>query len=81
MTMTEINLHTTCFLCARNVQVGRHRYDGRMVPAWGIFICNNCRSGNWDGIVTTSAPRLIDHLKSKGIEIKLNAKGWLDIPQ
>jgi hypothetical protein len=30
--------------------------------------------------VPSVRPQLVDHLKSKGIEVKLNAKGWIDWP-
>ena len=79
--MNENKILAACFMCKRHVQVGPHRYEGRNVPAWGVFICDKCKSGNWDGIVPASYPHLIEHLKSKRIEIVLNAKGWLDIPQ
>lgn len=79
--MTEDKFMTECFMCKRDVQAGPHRFEGRNVPAWGIFICHGCRDGNWDGIVPATYPHLIDHLKSKGIKIVLNASGWLDIPQ
>ena len=78
--MNETKTMTACFLCKRQVQVGPHRYEGRNVPAWNVFICDTCRSANWDGVVPGTYPHLIEHLKSHRIEIKLNAKGWLDIP-
>ena len=79
--MPDIKIMTDCFMCKRPVQVGPHRYDGRNVPAWNVFICDGCRRANWDGLVPETYPHLIEHLKSKGIDVKLNAKGWLDIPQ
>lgn len=70
-----------CFLCKRDFQFGPHVYAGRGVAAWGIRICRLCEDGNWDGIVTSSHPDLMDHLKERGVEVRFNPKGWLPIPQ
>ena len=35
---------------------------------------------NWDGIVPEAFPHLIPYLKSRGVEIKLNARGRIDWP-
>jgi hypothetical protein len=68
-----------CFLCGSRFQFGPHIYDGR--PQWeDVMVCIPCIRGNWDGVVLASHPRLGEHLKAKGIPIKLNAKGWLDLP-
>lgn len=71
-----------CDLCQQQKRCGPHIYEGRATPSWGAWICNTCRSGNWDGIVVTSAhgKRLIEHLNAKGIDVTLNAKGHLPIP-
>lgn len=79
--MTEQPIYTSCFLCKKNCQVSHHIYEGRQVPAWGIFICDGCRSANWDGIVPSTYPHLIEYLKSRGVPVDLNEKGWLNIPQ
>ena len=71
----------SCFLSQRDFQYGPHIYDGRRVPQWDIMVCKHCHAGNWDGIVIESHPRLAAHLKSRGIEICLNEKGWLDWPR
>ena len=78
--MDEHKIMSECFLCKRPIQVGPHRYEGSRVPAWDIMVCDICRRANWDGIVPSTHPHLIRHLESRGIKIKLNAKGWLDIP-
>jgi hypothetical protein len=78
--MSEVKMTEKCFLCRSQFRCGMHRYDGRNVPAWGIAICKNCESANWDGIVPSSHPRLLDHMKSHGITVRLNKKGWIDIP-
>lgn len=80
MEETQFRATTDCFLCKRVFQVGPHRYEGRRVPAWDIMICDICRSSNWDGVVPTVHPDLIDHLQARGIDYQLNRKGWLDIP-
>ena len=75
-------LMVECFLCQQQRQCGPSRYDGRNVPSWNVWICNICRSGNWDGIVTTSShgQHIVAHLKANGIEVHLNEKGHLPIP-
>jgi hypothetical protein len=69
-----------CFLCKRPFQFGEHIYDGRRVHAWDVMICNGCDKRNWDGVVPSARPHLVPFLQSKGIPVKLNAKGWIDIP-
>lgn len=70
-----------CILCKRDFQFGPHRYAGRgLGQGWGVRICSICESANWDGIVPESHPDLMAHLKSRGVPIRLNSKGWLPIP-
>jgi hypothetical protein len=61
-------------------QFGPHTYEGQHIKSWGVEICDTCRRGNWDGIVPEQNPRLMEHLRAKGISIALNPKGLLDIP-
>ena len=69
-----------CFLCERPFRFGPSAYHGRHVRQWGIMLCQRCEQSNWDGIVLEGHPRLEARLKAEGITIKVNAKGWLDIP-
>lgn len=69
-----------CFLCQRPFQCGPHVYNGRPIPDWGIEMCNTCIKSNWDGIVPSTHPRLIEHFKANGLTPKLNASGWIIIP-
>jgi hypothetical protein len=78
--MSEAKMTVECFLCRNQFRFGMHHYDGRGVPTWGITICQNCESANWDGIVPRSHPRLLEHMKANGIEVRLNQKGCIDIP-
>lgn len=70
-----------CFLCKQGFQFGPHTYKGRRIPAWDIMICESCDNGNWDGVVPHTHPDLIQHLEKQGIGIRLNEKGWLDLPK
>jgi hypothetical protein len=70
-----------CFLCKQGFQFGPHAYNGRRIAAWDIMVCKSCDDGNWDGVVTESHPDLLQHLETRGIEIRLNEKGWLDLPK
>jgi hypothetical protein len=69
-----------CFLCNRAFQFGPHIYRGRRVQAWNVMICGGCNRGNWDGVVPGVRPHLVPYLQSKGIEVRYNANGWIDIP-
>jgi len=70
-----------CFICNSQFQFGPHAYNGRAVNAWDIMVCTTCYNANHDGIVPATHQRLLDHLRSKGIEPKLNASGWIDWPR
>jgi hypothetical protein len=78
--MTEFFHTEECFLCQRHFRHGPHAYDGRYVQPLGITICRTCESANWDGIVPACHPRLLAHMKANGIKVRLNKKGWIDIP-
>jgi hypothetical protein len=67
-----------CFLCGGQFQCSHARYDGCGIPEWDIGVCDICLESNWDGIMLERHPRLVEHLKAKGISIQLNAKGWLE---
>jgi hypothetical protein len=67
-----------CFLCRRPYKFGIHHYDGRPVPQLGMNICHSCERANWDGIVPDA--RILAHLNEKGITVRLNKNGWIDIP-
>jgi hypothetical protein len=69
-----------CFVCGRKFQCGPHIYNGRNAPGWDEVVCDSCRASNWDGLVPSTWPHVIPALKAKGVEVKLNANGWLDIP-
>jgi hypothetical protein len=80
MSANDGKIFYDCFLCKRPFQFGPHVYNGRHVAAWDAQICNACLRGNCDGVVLEQHQDLAEHLKSCGIPITLNAKGWLDIP-
>ncbi|QBX37234.1 hypothetical protein E4M02_02525 [Brevundimonas sp. S30B] len=69
-----------CFLCQRPFRFGPHRYEGRAIGPWKIRACDRCIDQNWDGLVPSQHPRLLEHLESIGVPIKLNEDGWLSIP-
>jgi len=79
--MQDPKFFEECFLCKRSFQFGPHRYAGRRIPQWNIMICEGCDNGNWDGIVPSRSPQLIAHLHTLGVEIRLNEKGWIDLPR
>jgi len=69
-----------CFLCKRPFEFGPLRAEGRRIHEWEIMVCRSCRIGNWDGIPPLSYPHLIEHLRAKDLEIKLNRVGRLSWP-
>ncbi|MEH6699961.1 MAG: hypothetical protein V7672_14790 [Brevundimonas sp.] len=69
-----------CFLCRQPFRFGDGIYDGKHVRGWETNFCWTCINGNHDGIVLEYHPSLVSHLKERGIPIRLNARGWLDIP-
>jgi hypothetical protein len=78
--MTEYEHSVQCFLCKQSFQFGPHRYAGNRIPAWDMMVCDVCRNSNWDGIVPSSHPDLLPCLESKGIKVRTNSKGWIDLP-
>ena len=70
----------TCFLCTRPFHFGNHRWEGRHIPQWGVNLCDGCIKRNSNGVMPEARPHLIPYLESKGIEVRYNAKGWIDIP-
>ena len=76
----DAKFYYDCFLCNRPFQFGPHIYDGRHIAAWNMEVCRRCYDSNWDGIVIEGRPKLVEHLKNIGVEIKRNAKGWVDLP-
>ncbi len=55
--------------------------EGRNVPQWGLWICNQCRAENHDGIVPESNADFVASLTARGIPLQYNALGWLKIPK
>ena len=79
MTDTAPPLHT-CFLCEKGFQFGPHRYNGRAVPLWDIGVCDPCFVGSHDGLNPKQYPKLIRHLREKGIAMEIKPGGWLAWP-
>lgn len=78
--MSEYKDMTPCFLCKTEFQTGPHIWEGRKIQAWDVMICDRCRSKNEEGILPDRFPHLIQHLKDKGIPVRLNVSGWINIP-
>jgi len=79
--MADTPIMYECFLCKRPFQFGPRIYNGRRIPQWDMMVCDRCYTGNWDGIVHEKHRDLIFPLKSRGMEMKLNAKGRIDWPR
>jgi hypothetical protein len=61
-------------------EFGPHLYRGRKIHVWEIMVCESCYGSNHDGIVPGRFARLEPYLKRRGIEVKLNDKGWIAWP-
>jgi hypothetical protein len=67
-----------CDMCGAQFEFGPHAYDGRHIARYRLLVCSPCYEGNSDGWNPGMEPKLIAHLKSKGIPIpERNAKGWI----
>jgi len=73
--------YEVCFVTGKKFRYGPHIYEGRRVAAWDEMISNEAEKWNADGIVPSTYPHVIKALEEKGIEVKLNEKGWLPIPR
>ena len=70
-----------CFLCGGQFKFGPQIFTGKPIKAWEINVCDACHSGSWDGLAPEKYPRLIQHLRRRGIPVNLNANGWIDWPR
>ena len=50
------------------------------IRSWNVDICERCLRQNEDGIVPEMWPHVIPELEAKGIDVKLNGRGRVDIP-
>ena len=67
-----------CDVCGRRVQHGPGRYEGRMIRAYKMFVCESCYTANWDGWGPATEPKVIEHLNKQNIQIpQRNGKGWI----
>ena len=75
-------LLTECFLCQQQWHCGPHLWAGRTVPDWGIWVCNQCRAGFYDGVPLQHpfGLRLVRHLKAHAIDVRLNSHAHIAIP-
>ncbi len=68
----------TCDLCGSQYQMGRHIYDGKQIPLYKLGVCNTCYQGSWDGWSPQDEPKILEHLKEKGLPVpKRNNNGLL----
>lgn len=69
----------SCFLCGRKCDRGEnHRWEGRLVQAYKMFVCRTCYEANWDGWNPMYESKIITHLNQKGIAVPArNANDWL----
>ena len=77
--MNEQKIMCECDVCGQQYQHGPHRYEGHKLELYGgIFCCDTCWNGNWDGWAPHHEPILRNHLTAKGLSKPLrNEKGLL----
>jgi len=75
----EPNLRA-CFLCRQIFTFGPKVYAGKHVHQWGEHVCNSRLATNWDGIVPEAWPHAMSTQEAKGVELKRNSQGWIEIP-
>ena len=54
---------------------------GWFLPYWGVSISDTQLSANDNGLDPDDHPDLLAHLENRGIEIRLNKYGLIDIPR
>jgi hypothetical protein len=70
----------TCGVCGSRFQSGRHIYDGKRLPEYDLGVCNICLDANRDGWALDIEPKILQHLKAKGLPVpKRNKNGLLPI--
>lgn len=76
--MTESKTMEECFMCGEKYQMGPHIYNGEIIHKYGIGVCRNCYTANWDGWAPHHEEKLIAHLKRMNLPIpERNDKGRL----
>lgn len=71
-----------CFICRSRFPFGDdHKYYGRWLASYQIYVCSRCLEGNWDGLANSDAiRRLFEHLDDLDIERpEPNGKGWIPL--
>jgi hypothetical protein len=69
-----------CEVCDSSVQFGPQRYCGKFIQLYGLFACDDCLKGNWDGWGPVAEVKILAHLHKHGIAIPpRNKKGWLPL--
>jgi len=71
----------TCFICEAAFPAGFGDWGGRGIEAWDIRICDGCYSLKHDGLDIRRLPHLRKHLEGRRIEIVVNSRGFLPIPE
>lgn len=67
-----------CDICGAIHYQGMGVYPLRKVSGYGLFCCDACYEGNWDGWNPRHEAKLLAHLKAQGIEPPpRNGNGWL----
>jgi len=68
-----------CFLCGRSVQLGPHKYDGKILQMYGkLLVCMSCYESNWDGWTPRDEQKIVAYCEEHGIPVPpSNNKGFL----
>ena len=76
--MSDHKFMFNCDLCNSSFQMGPRLYEGKIIPTYGVQVCNPCYQGNWDGWAPHYENKIIKVAESKGLPIpERNEAGWL----
>lgn len=73
------HIYIPCSICGKDERYGPDLYKGHHLHLYGgVFCCDNCWKGNWDGWGPLHEHKLLKILESENLPIPdRNSKGWL----
>ena len=71
-------INKQCGVCHNEFQFSKHKYNGKYIRSYDLWVCTNCWESNWDGWSPCREPKILEHLKEKNLSIpNRNSKGLL----
>jgi hypothetical protein len=67
-----------CLICDETFPYRPGNWGGQHIPDYDLTVCTTCYQGNHDGWGGIGEPKILAHLKAKGVAVPArNAKGLL----